>query len=226
MKLLRYGPAGHEQPGVLDNEGRVRCLRGVVDDVAGSVLSRTSIERLRKLDLATLPLVEEPGRIGPCVGRVGKIMAIGLNYAEHAAETGAKLPAEPVLFMKATSAIIGPYDDVEIPRGSTKTDWEVELGVVIGDRAKYLDEEYALDYVAGYCCANDVSEREFQIEHCGQWTKGKSCDTFAPIGRGSSPRTRCPIHRTSGCGWKSTANVARTAPRAPWCSALRSWSAT
>jgi ureidoglycolate lyase len=182
MKLLRYGPAEHEQPGVLDDDGHIRCLRGVVDDVAGSVLSRTSIERLRKLDLATLPLVEEPVRIGPCVGRVGKIMAIGLNYADHAAETGAKLPAEPVLFMKATSAIIGPYDDVEIPRGSTKTDWEVELGVVIGDRAKYVDEQHALDFVAGYCCAHDVSERDFQIEHCGQWTKGKSCDTFAPIG--------------------------------------------
>jgi ureidoglycolate lyase len=182
MKLLRYGPAGQEQPGVLDEAGRIRSLRGVVDDVAGSVLSRSSIERLRGLDLATLPLVEGPVRIGPCVGRVGKILAIGLNYADHAAETGVKLPAEPVLFLKATSAIAGPNDEVEIPRGSTKTDWEVELGVVIGDRAKYVDEQHALDFVAGYCCANDVSEREYQIERCGTWTKGKSCDTFAPIG--------------------------------------------
>lgn len=182
MKLLRYGPTGHEQPGILDDNGHIRSLRGVVDDVAGSVLSRVSIERLRGLDPGALPLVEEPVRIGPCVGRVGKIMAIGLNYAEHAAETGAKLPAEPVLFMKATSAINGPNDDVEIPRGSTKTDWEVELGVVIGDRAKYVDEQHALDFVAGYCVAHDVSEREFQIERCGTWTKGKSCDTFAPIG--------------------------------------------
>jgi 2-keto-4-pentenoate hydratase/2-oxohepta-3-ene-1,7-dioic acid hydratase in catechol pathway len=182
MKLLRYGPSGHEQPGVLDGEGRIRSLRGEVDDVAGSVLSRDSIARLSELDMASLPLVEGPVRIGPCVGRVGKILAIGLNYADHAAETGLKPPAEPVLFMKATSAIIGPYDNVEIPRSSTKTDWEVELGVVIGDRAKYVDEDRALDYVAGYCCANDVSEREFQIERCGQWTKGKSCDTFAPIG--------------------------------------------
>ncbi len=182
MKLLRYGPSGHEQPGILDAQGRIRSLRGVVDDVAGSVLSRDSIRRLQGLDVTSLPLVDEPVRIGPCVGRVGKIMAIGLNYAEHAAETGASIPAEPLLFMKATSAINGPYDDVQIPRGSTKTDWEVELGVVIGDRAKYVDQQHALDFVAGYCVAHDVSEREFQKERGGQWTKGKSCDTFAPIG--------------------------------------------
>jgi 2-keto-4-pentenoate hydratase/2-oxohepta-3-ene-1,7-dioic acid hydratase in catechol pathway len=203
MKLVRYGVAGQEQPGMLDAAGQVRSLASVIDDIAGDALSAASLERLRKLNPESLPLVAgstEHGarsnrsdsplpapcsplfRIGPCVGRVGKFMCIGLNYAEHAAETGAKLPTEPVLFMKATSAICGPNDDLQIPRGSTKTDWEVELGVVIGARAKYVSEAEALDYVAGYCVVHDVSEREFQIERCGQWTKGKSCDTFGPIG--------------------------------------------
>jgi ureidoglycolate lyase/2,4-diketo-3-deoxy-L-fuconate hydrolase len=182
MKLLRYGSVGEERPGMLDANGRIRSLDGVVEDIAGEALSAASIDRLRRLDAATLPLVEGPERIGPCVGKVGKFMCIGLNYAEHAAETGAQVPSEPVLFLKATSAICGPFDDLEIPRASTKTDWEVELGVVIGERAKYVTEAEALHHVAGYCVVHDVSEREFQLERGGQWTKGKSCDTFGPIG--------------------------------------------
>jgi ureidoglycolate lyase len=182
MKLLRYGPPGLEQPGLLDATGQIRSLVDVIEDVARENLGAASLEKIRQLDERTLPPVERPVRIGPCVGRVGKFMCIGLNYADHAAETGAKLPTEPVLFLKATSAICGPNDDLQIPRGSTKTDWEVELGVVIGERAKYVNEENALDFVAGYCTVHDVSEREFQIERCGQWTKGKSCDTFGPIG--------------------------------------------
>lgn len=182
MKLLRFGLPGQEQPGLLDSSGQIRSLVGVVDDIAGAALSAASLERLRGLDEQSLPLVKQPVRIGPCVARVGKMMCIGLNYAEHAAETGAKLPTEPVLFMKATSAICGPYDEVHIPRGSTQTDWEVELGVIIGDAAKYVREADALSYVAGYCVSHDVSEREFQKERGGQWTKGKSCDTFGPIG--------------------------------------------
>jgi len=182
MKLLRYGPVGGEQPGVLDGQGRIRSLRGVVDDVAGAALFAESLDRLRAIDLEELPLVDEGVRLGPCVGGVGKFLAIGLNYADHAAETGAKIPAEPVLFMKATSSIVGPNDELRIPRNSKKTDWEVELGIVIGDPAKYVDEADALDHVAGYCVVHDVSEREFQIERCGQWDKGKGCDTFGPIG--------------------------------------------
>jgi 2-keto-4-pentenoate hydratase/2-oxohepta-3-ene-1,7-dioic acid hydratase in catechol pathway len=182
MKLLRCGAVGEEQPAMLDGAGRIRSLQGVVDDIGGATLSAGSLEMLRTLDPEWLPLVEEPARIGPCVGRVGKFMGIGLNYADHAAETGAKIPAEPVMFLKATSAICGPNDDLQIPRGSTKTDWEVELGVVIGEAAKYVSEEDALNYVAGYCIVHDVSEREFQIERCGQWDKGKGCDTFGPIG--------------------------------------------
>jgi 2-keto-4-pentenoate hydratase/2-oxohepta-3-ene-1,7-dioic acid hydratase in catechol pathway len=191
MKLLRYGPPGQEKPGLIDSAGQIRSLAGVVDDIADETLSAASLDKMRQLDPASLPLIGAGAsasvgdirlRVGPCVGRVGKFMCIGLNYAEHAAETGAKLPAEPVLFMKATSAICGPYDDIQIPRGSTQTDWEVELGVVIGERAKYVSEDEALDYVAGYCTSHDVSERQFQKERGGQWTKGKSCDTFGPIG--------------------------------------------
>jgi ureidoglycolate lyase len=182
MKLLRFGPAENEQPGMLDAEGQIRSLVGVVDDIAGTTLSAASLDRLRKIDPKVLHPVKEPVRLGPCVGRVGKVMCIGLNYAEHAAETGAQLPKEPVLFMKATSAISGPNDNIHIPRGSTHTDWEVELGVVIGEKAKYVNEDDALDYVAGYCVSHDISEREFQKERGGQWTKGKSCDTFGPIG--------------------------------------------
>ncbi|HYC97206.1 fumarylacetoacetate hydrolase family protein [Brevundimonas sp.] len=182
MKLLRYGPAGSERPGLLDARGDVRDLSGVVDDLAGEALSPDSLARLSAIDPASLSLVADPGRIGPCVGRVGKFICIGLNYADHAAETGATVPDEPILFMKATSAIVGPDDDVIQPRDSTKLDWEVELGVVIGSTARYVSEAEALDHVAGYCVINDVSERAFQLERGGTWDKGKGCDTFGPIG--------------------------------------------
>lgn len=182
MKLLRYGPSGHEQPGILDHEGNIRSLTGLVSDIAGKSLAEESLTELRKLDLTTLPLVDAQTRLGPCVAGTSKIIGIGLNYADHAAETGAQLPTEPVIFMKATTAISGPHDNIELPRGSTKTDWEVELGVVIGKRAKYVTEDEALDYVAGYCVVNDVSERSFQKDRCGTWDKGKGCDTFAPLG--------------------------------------------
>jgi len=182
VKLLRFGPPGGEQPGIVDAVGQIRSLAGVIDDLAGDNLSRAAMDRLRGVDVQELPTVDSSVRIGPCVAGVGKFLCIGLNYADHAAESGMELPAEPVLFMKATSAICGPNDDVLIPRGSTKSDWEVELGVVIGERAKYVSQDDALDYVAGYCVVNDLSEREFQLERLGQWVKGKSCDTFAPIG--------------------------------------------
>jgi 2-keto-4-pentenoate hydratase/2-oxohepta-3-ene-1,7-dioic acid hydratase in catechol pathway len=182
MKLLRYGPVGHEKPGLLDAEGRIRDLSAHIGDVAGPVLLPASLSRLAALDPATLPLVAGTPRLGPCVAGTGKFICIGLNYSDHAAETGAAVPAEPIIFMKATSAIIGPDDVIEIPRGSVKTDWEVELGVVIGAPAKYVTEATALDHVAGYCLINDVSERAFQTERQGQWTKGKSCDTFGPTG--------------------------------------------
>lgn len=182
MKLLRVGPKGQEKPAILDREGNLRDLSGEVEDLAGQALSPDGLERLRRLDATGLPLLGKDERIGACVGRVGKFICIGLNYADHAAETGAKIPPEPVLFFKATTAICGPNDDIEIPRKSQKTDWEVELGVVIGTRAKYVDEGQAMDHVAGYCVVNDLSEREFQIERAGQWVKGKSHDTFGPIG--------------------------------------------
>ena len=182
MKLLRYGVAGSERPGLLDEDGRIRALDGVVDDIALDVLSNSSLDRLRRLDVESLPLVEGAVRLGPCVGATRKFLCIGLNYADHAAESGMTVPPEPVVFMKATSAICGPNDDVRIPRGSQKSDWEVELGVVIGERAKYVTEADALNYVAGYCVVNDLSEREFQLERSGQWVKGKSCDTFGPLG--------------------------------------------
>lgn len=182
MKLLRYGPVDQEKPGILDADGAVRDLSGVIPDLAGEALEDASLEMLRGLDLASLPLVEGDPRIGPCVGRVGKFICIGLNYADHAAESGMKLPQEPVIFLKATSAIVGPNDDVEIPRTSDKTDWEVELGVVIGKHTKYVSVAEALDNVAGFCVVNDLSERDFQLHRSGQWVKGKSCDTFGPIG--------------------------------------------
>jgi 2-keto-4-pentenoate hydratase/2-oxohepta-3-ene-1,7-dioic acid hydratase in catechol pathway len=182
MKLLRFGPAGQEQPGILDSAGQIRSLKGIVDDIAGDTLSAAGLDKLRKLDLSSLPLVEKGTRIGPCVGRVGKFIGIGLNYSEHAAETGAQVPAEPVMFMKAPSGISGPNDDIVLPRGSKKTDWEVELGVIIGTKAKYVDEASALNHVAGYCTSHDFSEREFQLERGGQWDKGKCCDTFGPLG--------------------------------------------
>jgi len=182
MKLLRYGPTGEEKPGVLDSAGSVRSLVGVIDDVAGEALSEASLDKLRGLNFDDLPLVEVGVRLGPCVANVGKIMCIGQNYADHVAETGAKMPTEPVLFMKATSAITGPFDQIVIPRGSKQTDWEVELAMVIGTPAHYVSAADALNHVAGYCVMNDVSERAFQKERGGQWTKGKSCDTFAPLG--------------------------------------------
>lgn len=182
MKLLRYGPIGQECPGLVDNEGNLRSLSKIVPDIGGEVLSAKSLERLADIDPATLPVVESQARLGPCVAGTSKVICIGLNYADHARESGLEVPKEPVVFMKATTAICGPNDDIEIPRNSRKTDWEVELGVVIGTRTKYVDQDTALDHVAGYCIVNDLSEREFQIERCGQWVKGKSCDTFAPLG--------------------------------------------
>ncbi|MCS7268510.1 MAG: fumarylacetoacetate hydrolase family protein [Geminicoccaceae bacterium] len=182
MKLLRWGPTGEERPGMLDAEGRIRDLSGVVPDIGGQTLTPEGLAQLRALDPSTLPLVPGTPRIGPCVANVGKFLCIGLNYSDHAAETGAKVPPEPVLFLKANSAISGPYDEVRIPRGSTKTDWEVELGVVIGKKGKYIPLEEAMDHVAGYCVVNDVSERDFQLNRHGTWDKGKSCDTFGPIG--------------------------------------------
>ncbi len=182
MKLLRYGKPGEERPGLLDAEGRIRDLSGVVEDITGDVLLPDALQRLRALDPATLPLVEGEPRIGPCVGWVGKFVCIGLNYSDHAAETGATVPPEPVVFNKWTSAICGPDDDVQIPRGSRKTDWEVELGVVIGRGGRYISEADALDHVAGYCVINDVSERAFQLEGTGTWDKGKGCDSFGPLG--------------------------------------------
>jgi len=182
MKLMRYGPVGAEKPALLDPEGKVRDLSGEIDDIAGDALSEAGLRRLSQINPASLPLVENPGRIGPCVAKVGKFICVGLNYADHAAETGAPIPKEPILFMKATSAICGPNDNVVIPRNSKKTDWEVELGVIIGKEARYVSEDEAMDHVAGYCVVNDVSEREFQAERGGQWVKGKSADTFGPIG--------------------------------------------
>ncbi|SFJ58498.1 fumarylacetoacetate hydrolase family protein [Jannaschia pohangensis] len=182
MKLCRFGKPGHEKPGMIDHNGDLRDLTGVVEDIAHEALSDATLEILRKTDPMALPKVDRPVRFGPCVSGVGKFLCIGLNYSDHAAETGAAIPEHPILFHKATSAIVGPDDDVVMPRGSTHTDWEVELGVVIGTRCKYVSEEDALDHVAGYCVVNDVSERHFQTQLTGQWTKGKSCDTFGPIG--------------------------------------------
>lgn len=182
MKLLRYGPVGAEKPGLLDTAGLLRDLSHHVDDITGVMLDDATLDRLRALDPDSLPLVEGEQRIGACVGNIGKFLCIGLNYSDHAAETGAAIPAHPILFFKANSAIVGAYDDVVMPRGSTQTDWEVELGVVIGKTAKYVSKEDALEHVAGYCIVNDVSERHFQANLTGQWTKGKSCDTFGPTG--------------------------------------------
>jgi len=182
MKLVRYGEMGAEKPGLLDSSGTLRDLSAHVSDITGDVLSDASLDALRALDPASLPAVEGAPRIGACVGNIGKFLCIGLNYSDHAAETGADIPAHPILFFKANSAIVGPNDTVSMPRGSTHTDWEVELGVVIGKAAKYVSKDEALDYVAGYFVVNDVSERHFQTQLTGQWTKGKSCDTFGPIG--------------------------------------------
>ncbi|MDD9909008.1 MAG: fumarylacetoacetate hydrolase family protein [Ahrensia sp.] len=182
MKLVRYGKAGEEKPGLIDDDGNLRDLSRKIGDVSGEFLSDKSLKMLRELDVKRLKKVEGRQRFGPCVGSIGKVMCIGLNYSDHAAETGASNPEHPILFMKAVSAITGPNDTVSMPRHSKSTDWEVELGVVIGRKAKYVAEKDALRYVGGYCVANDVSERDFQAKLTGQWTKGKSCDTFGPLG--------------------------------------------
>lgn len=181
MKLLRYGEKGAEKPAIVDAQGVIRDLSGIVADINGHVLEH-ELDKIRAADLSALPEVPQDVRIGACVGNIGKFICIGLNYSDHAAETGADIPKEPVVFNKWTSAVVGPNDDVEIPRNSQKTDWEVELGVIIGKSGRYISEEDALDYVAGFCVVNDVSEREFQLERGGSWDKGKGCDTFGPIG--------------------------------------------
>ena len=182
MKLLRFGNIGEEKPGAIDSNGVIRDLSSIINDLNGQSIDDLTIERLRKINLKSLPAVSNNTRIGPCIGSVGKFLSIGLNYSDHAAETGLPIPEHPILFLKATSSIVGPNDTVYMPRGSTKSDWEVELGVIIGKKAKYVKESDALSYVAGYCIVNDVSEREFQTELSGQWTKGKSCDTYGPTG--------------------------------------------
>jgi len=182
MKLLRFGPRGREKPGILDDEGHIRDLSRVIDDIAPETLSRATLRDLRKVKVAKLPKVKGRPRIGACVAGVPKIVCVGLNYRLHAQESGAAIPAEPVLFMKAITALSGPYDDVILPKDARKGDWEVELGIVIGTKAQYVSEADALKHVAGYCIVNDVSERYFQLERGGNWSKGKSCDTFAPIG--------------------------------------------
>ena len=182
MKLLRYGPEGAEKPGILDNGGGLRDLSAIVDDITGATIVANGLERVAATDPSALPLVEGNPRVGPCVGNIGKFVCIGLNYSDHAKETGMPIPTEPIVFMKTTSSVSGPNDDIELIRGSVKTDWEVELGVVVGAHTKYVSEEDALDYVAGYCIVNDVSERQWQLEQGGQWIKGKSGDTYGPIG--------------------------------------------
>lgn len=182
MKLVRYGEPGREKPGLIDDDGVLRDLTAIVSDITGDTLSDEVLARLKALFVSELPAVEGNVRLGPCVGKIGKFLCIGLNYSDHAAESGLEIPEHPILFFKANSAVVGANDDVIMPRGSTHTDWEVELGVVIGKEAKYVSEDEALDYVAGYCVINDVSERHFQTQLSGQWTKGKSCDTFGPTG--------------------------------------------
>jgi len=182
MKLLRYGPVGQEKPGILDQAGKIRDLSAHIKELNGANIDDATLSKIRALDIASLPVVEGNPRIGACVANIGKFICIGLNYADHAAESNLPIPAEPVVFNKWTSAVVGPNDDVKIPRGSKKTDWEVELGVVIGKTASYIDEKDALSHIAGYCVVNDVSEREYQIERGGTWDKGKGCDTFGPIG--------------------------------------------
>ena len=182
MKLLRFGNAGKEQPGILDEYGDIRDLSQYITDFDGLGISAENLEKISDLDLSSLPKVQGNPRIGPCVTGTGKYVCIGLNYSDHAAEAGMEVPAEPIIFMKASSAICGPNDDIIIPRGAEKVDWEVELGLVIGKQAKYVNEDEALDYLSGYCVLNDVSEREYQLHRSGQWTKGKSCDTFGPVG--------------------------------------------
>ena len=182
MKLLRHGDFGQEKPGIIDQDGKIRDLSKHISDINGNTISSDGLKKISSIDLSSLPIVPDNTRLGACVGSVGKFLCIGLNYSDHAAESGLPVPSEPILFSKATSAIVGPNDNVEIPRNSSETDWEVELGIIIGKKAKYIDENSAQDYIAGYCVINDVSERAFQIKREGQWTKGKSCDTFGPTG--------------------------------------------
>ncbi len=182
MKLLRFGEMGQERPGILDSNGKIRDLSGHISDVNGETISEDGLNKISSIDQMSLPIVPEGTRLGACVGSIGKFLCIGLNYSDHAAESGMPVPKEPILFSKATSAVVGPNDDVEIPRNSVETDWEVELGIIIGKKAKYITEENVEEYIAGYCVVNDVSEREFQLKKEGQWTKGKSCDTFGPTG--------------------------------------------
>ena len=182
MKLLRYGEIGKEKPGILDQDGKIRDLSDHISDINGDNISKENLNKISSIDVSSLPIIPDNTRLGACVGNIGKFLCIGLNYSDHAEETGLKVPPEPIIFAKATSAIIGPNDNVEIPRKSVKSDWEVELGVVIGKEAKYISENESQSHIAGYCVINDLSEREFQIEHSGQWVKGKSCDTFGPIG--------------------------------------------
>ncbi|WP_170371318.1 fumarylacetoacetate hydrolase family protein [Ruegeria arenilitoris] len=198
MKLVRYGAAGSEKPALVDSAGQLRDLSAHVTDITGETLGDAVLDRLRAIDPESLPIVEGDPRIGACVGKIGKFLCIGLNYSDHAAETGADIPKHPILFFKANSAIVGPYDDVVMPRGSTHTDWECELGVVIGKTAKYVFKADALDYVAGYCIVNDVSERHFQTQLTGQWTKGKSCDTFGPTGPWLVTRDEVPDPQALG----------------------------
>jgi 2-keto-4-pentenoate hydratase/2-oxohepta-3-ene-1,7-dioic acid hydratase in catechol pathway len=198
MKLVRYGHPGEEKPGMIDADGVLRDLSAHVDDIAGAALGDEAMARLRSLDPASLPAVGGNPRLGPCVGQIGKFLCIGLNYTDHAEETGNPIPAHPILFFKANSAVVGPNDDVVIPRGSKHSDWEVELGVVIGKPCKYVSVEEALDYVAGYCVINDVSERHFQMNLTGQWTKGKSCDTFGPTGPWLVTRDEIPDPQNLG----------------------------
>jgi 2-keto-4-pentenoate hydratase/2-oxohepta-3-ene-1,7-dioic acid hydratase in catechol pathway len=182
MKLLRHGDFGQEKPGIIDQDGKIRDLSKHISDINGNTISSDGLKKISAIDLSSLPIVPDNTRLGACLGSVGKFLCIGLNYSDHAAESGLPVPSEPILFSKATSAIVGPNDNVEIPRNSSETDWEVELGIIIGKKAKYIDENSAQDYIAGYCVINDVSERAFQIKREGQWTKGKSCDTFGPTG--------------------------------------------
>ena len=182
MKLLRHGEFGSEKPGIIDHEDKIRDLSSHIPDINGDSINSESLKKIAAINLSTLPIVSNDTRLGACVGNVGKFLCIGLNYSDHAAESGLPVPSEPILFSKATSAIVGPNDNVEIPRNSSETDWEVELGIIIGKKAKYINEDEAEDYIAGYCVVNDVSERAFQIKREGQWTKGKSCDTFGPTG--------------------------------------------
>ncbi len=214
MKLVRFGEAGHERPGLIDAGGQIRDLGAVVADIAGTALTRDGLKRLAAIDPDTLPVVATGVRLGPCVGHVGNFIAIGLNYADHAAETGAAIPAEPIIFNKAPSCIVGPDDDVIIPKGSTRTDWEVELAIVIGDGGSYLSEDEAPGAIAGFCICNDVSERDFQMNRGGTWTKGKGCPTFGPLGPWLVTSDEIADVQALDCGSTSTACPCSGATRA------------